>query len=275
MPDSPESIAEFDALLRVATDAAEAGGRALGRRPSRFIQKGGDPINLVTDRDLASQRVIFRRLRAAYPDHVMVGEENADLSALSRQINGQHPPTWIVDPLDGTSNFAHGYAPFAVSIGHMRDGKRAAGVVFHAQSRTIAWAVRGRGAFARRGGRISRLQVTNTPKLEQSLVLTGYGYRREGYADWLHRFGRLMVMVQAVRTSGSAVNDLLALASGACDVYWEDELQPWDWAAGALIVEEAGGRVSAADGGDLPLKASPFVSSNGVLHDAFLRFLRG
>ena len=274
MPNSRESNAEFDELLRVAMDAAAAGARALGRRPSRLIEKGGDPINLVTDRDLASQRVIFRRLRSVYPDHLMIGEENADLSLLAQNATDHSPPTWIVDPLDGTSNFSHGYAPFAVSIGHMREGKRSVGVVVHPQSRTIAWAVRGRGAFARRNGRVTRLHVTNTPTLERSLVLTGYGYRRDGYAEWLRRFGRLMVMVQAVRTSGSAVNDLLALASGACDIYWEDELQPWDWAAGALIVEEAGGHVSSSDGGELPLTSSPFVRSNGILHDAFLRVLR-
>ena len=264
---------EFDELIRVAKDAAEAGARALERRPSKVLVKESDRTNLVTDRDLASQKVIFRRLREKYPDHIMVGEENADLTKLSETGSGKSPPAWIVDPLDGTSNFAHGYWPFAVSIGHMRDGQRAAGVIVHAQSRTVAWAVRGRGAFARRNGRVRRLHVTETPRLEQSLLLTGYGYRKEGYAEWLRHFGRLMLAVQAIRTSGSTVSDLLALASGAGDICWQDELQPWDWAAGSIIVEEAGGRVSTVEGNELPPHASNFVSSNGKLHDAFLRFL--
>jgi myo-inositol-1(or 4)-monophosphatase len=260
------------APLDVAILAARAGARALRRSASQQSFKGGDPINVVTDRDLASQRAVFRAIRRAFPEHVLIGEEDG---AAGRPGANAARDVWTVDPLDGTSNFAHGQTPYGVSVGYARDGRPTVGVVVAPARGALAWAVRGKGAFLRRAGRVERLRVSSIATLDRALVLTGYGYQRDGYDSWLGRFGRLLRTAQAVRMTGSAVNDLLSLASGACDVYWEDELQPWDWAAGALLVEEAGGRVTTRDGGPLPAGATPFVASNGTLHDEMLRFLAG
>ncbi|HEV8634455.1 MAG TPA: inositol monophosphatase family protein, partial [Chloroflexota bacterium] len=182
-------------------------------------------------------------------------------------------PVWTVDPLDGTANFSHGQAPYGVSVGHAADGRSLVGVIAAPTLPALAWAVRGRGAFLRQRGRVRRLRVSDRATLDRALVLTGYGYERAGYPAWLARFRRVLVAAQAVRMSGSAVNDLISVASGAADVYWEDELQPWDWAAGALLVEEAGGRVSRLDGRPLTAGRSTFLATNGLLHAELLRFL--
>jgi myo-inositol-1(or 4)-monophosphatase len=269
------AAAAGERLLEVALAAAVAGARQLRRPASRLALKGGDPINVVTDRDLASQRAIFRIIRRAFPDHRLIGEEElpAEGGADPQPSGPSSQPVWTVDPLDGTSNFAHGQAPYGVSVGHAADGRRLVGVIAAPTLPALAWAVRGRGAFLRQRGRVRRLRVSERPTLDRALVLTGYGYERSGYPAWLARFERVLVAAQAVRMSGSAVNDLISVASGAADVYWEDELQPWDWAAGALLVEEAGGRVTQRDGHPLPPSRSTFLATNGLLHDELLRFL--
>lgn len=259
-----------DRELEAALRAAGAGARALRRRPSSAVAKDGDPVNLVTDRDIASQRAVFRVLRSAFPAHRLIGEEDPD--ALLEPPLG---PTWTVDPLDGTSNFAHGQVPYGVSIGHAVDGRGMVGAIALPSSGTLAWAVRGRGAFARRFGRTRKLAVTETEQLDRAMVLTGYGYARAGYPAWLARFGRAIGTFQAVRMSGSAVADLVALASGAVDAVWEDEYYPWDFAAGALLVEEAGGQVSTLDGAALKHRQTSFLGSNGRLHHGLVRFLNG
>jgi myo-inositol-1(or 4)-monophosphatase len=261
---------ESETLLETALAAARAGARALSRRPARAAMKGGDPINLVTDRDLASQRAVFGLIRRAFPEHRLIGEE--DPEALAAPSTG---PTWTVDPLDGTSNFAHGHVPFGVSVGHARDGRPLVGAIALPASRALAWAVRGRGAFLRRGGRVRRLRVSERERLAEALVLTGYGYARAGYPAWLRRFERAVSAAQAVRMTGAAVADQVALASGVADVVWEDEYQPWDYAAGALLVEEAGGRVSTIEGRPLPGTPTSFLGTNGRLHEEMVRFLTG
>lgn len=258
---------DCEAELAVALAALGAGARALRRRPTRQVMKDGDPINLVTDRDLASQRAVFQTIRRAFPDHRLIGEEEP---ANVGRIEG---PTWTVDPLDGTSNFAHAHVPYGVSIGFAIDGRALVGAVAAPWANTVAWATRGQGAYLRRGGRVRSLRVTETRTLDRALVLTGYGYARAGYRPWVARFERALQRAQAVRMTGSAVNDLISLASGVADVVWEDEYQPWDWAAGALLVEEAGGRVSTTAGGPLPPHATPFLATNGYLHVEMLRFL--
>jgi myo-inositol-1(or 4)-monophosphatase len=251
--------------LEVALAAAAAGARQLRRPASRQALKGGDPINVVTDRDLASQRAVFRVIRRAFPEHQLVGEEDDQA-----EVAGSGP-VWTVDPLDGTSNFAHGQTPYGTSVGFSDGGRAMVGVIVSLGM--VAWAVRGQGAFLRRRGRTVRLKVSERPTLERALLLTGYGYDRSGYPAWLARFGRALGAAQAVRMTGSAVNDLISVASGAAEAYWEDELQPWDWAAGALLVEEAGGRVTQLDGRPLTAHRSTFLATNGLLHDELIAFL--
>lgn len=263
---------DLEHMLRVATEAARAGARQLRRPPASQVLKGGDPINVVTDRDLASQRAVFRVLQRAVPDHRLHGEEDDDALPEAERVRG---PVWTIDPLDGTSNFAHGHAPFGISVGYARDGQRLVGVIGAPAIGTLAWAVRGRGAFLRRFGRTRRLETSRHDRLDRAMVLTGYGYSRDGYPAWLRRFGRMLEAAQGVRMTGSAVNDLIAVAGGTAEAYWEDELQPWDWAAGALLVEEAGGRVTQMDGRALPARQATFLATNGPLHDDLVRFLAG
>jgi myo-inositol-1(or 4)-monophosphatase len=142
-------------------------------------------------------------------------------------------------------------------------------------SGVLAWAVRGRGAFLRKAGRVRKLAVSDKRELGQALVLTGYGYARAGYPAWLRRFERAVSAAQSVRMTGAAVADLVSLASGVADVVWEDEYQPWDWAGGALLVEEAGGRISTIEGSSLPFGPTSFLGTNGYLHDEMVRFLGG
>ncbi len=260
----------LEELLTVAVEAALLGARAVRRRPREAALKGGDPVNVVTDRDVASQRAIFDRIRGAFPDHNLVGEEEGH-AASAPSAGGR----WTVDPLDGTSNFAHGHPPYGVSIGHARDGVPLVGVIAAPTRGSLAWAVRGRGAFLRERGRVRRLSVSKVDRLDRALILTGYGYDRAGYPGWLDRFGRVVRAAQGVRMSGSAVNDLISVASGTAEAYWEDELQPWDWAAGALLVEEAGGRATTRDGHPLGDRPTPFLASNGALHEELVRFLAG
>ena len=253
--------------LEVALAAAAAGARQLRKPASKQAMKGGDPINVVTDRDLASQRAVFRVIRRAFPGHQLVGEED------EAGVAAGTGPVWTVDPLDGTSNFSHGHTPYGTSVGFAEGGRAMVGVIVSLGE--VAWAVRGQGAFLKRRGRTRRLHVSERPTLDRALVLTGYGYDRSGYPAWLARFGRALGAAQAVRMSGSAVNDLISVASGAAEVYWEDELQPWDWAAGALLVEEAGGRVTQIDGRPLGTTRSTFLATNGLVHDELMRFLAG
>lgn len=265
---TPAQPPDLDRVLEVAIAATRRGAAALRRPATRQAAKGGDPVNVVTDRDLAAQRAIFALLREAYPSHRFIGEEEP-----VEPIDPSDGPVWIVDPLDGTSNFARQHTPFGVSVGFALDGRTMVGAIAAPTSGALAWAVRGKGAFYRRAGRTARLAVSDTARLDRAMVLTGYGYRREGYAAWLARFGRAVYAAQAVRMSGSAVNDLIAVARGVVDVFWEDELQIWDFAAGALLVEEAGGRVTGLDGGALPWAPGPFLATNGRVHDEMLRFL--
>src|SRR5205085_2980391 len=129
--------------------------------------------------------------------------------------------------------------------------------------------------FVRKTGRVRKLVVSEKRELRQALVLTGYGYARAGYPAWLRRFERAVSAAQAVRMTGAAVADLVALASGVADVVWEDEYQPWDWAGGALLVEEAGGRISTIEGAPLPSGPTSFLGTNGHLHEEMVRFLAG
>jgi myo-inositol-1(or 4)-monophosphatase len=182
-------------------------------------------------------------------------------------------PTWIVDPLDGTSNFARGLSPYGTSVAFALDNRPLVGVIVPPGGVGVYWAVRDRGAFVRRRGRDVRLRTSDTDSIARAFLLTGYGYAREGYPAWLERFRRVLVAAQAVRMTGSAVNDFISVARGAADVYWEDEMQPWDWAAGGLLVEESGGRVTDRSGITPGRGPTSIVASNGLLHDNLIEFL--
>jgi myo-inositol-1(or 4)-monophosphatase len=247
--------------LAVLVEAALAGGDVLTGffgSDLRISYKG--VLNLVTEADVASEKEVVGILKRRYPGAAILAEE-------AGEEDGKAGVRFIIDPLDGTTNFAHGYPVFAVSVAYEEDGRVAAGVVYDPLRRELFTAARGKGAFL--NGR--RLAVSGTNKLEESLLVTGFPYDlREDLAGSLRLFNRFMGSSRAIRRDGSAALDLCYVAAGRFDGFWEEKLGPWDTAAGALIVEEAGGRVSDLSGRPFHYRGGAIVASNGPIHDQML-----
>jgi myo-inositol-1(or 4)-monophosphatase len=251
--------------LEVARDAALKAGRLLkeninGRREVSY--KG--EINLVTEMDRLSEKIVVEMLLGAFPHHGILAEEGARIENGSGFL-------WIIDPLDGTTNYAHGYPSFSVSIGLQRDGELAAGVVFDPMRDELFSAVQGGGAFL--NGR--PLSVSHNDTLIRSLLATGFPYdRTTSRENNLDYFNALIMASQEVRRSGSASLDLCSVAAGRLDGYWELKLSPWDVAAGALIVREAGGTISDFSGVRFNIHDREIVASNGRIHRQMLEVIR-
>jgi myo-inositol-1(or 4)-monophosphatase len=217
-------------------------------------------IDLVTDVDRACEQAVLEVLRSRFPDHDIVSEE----TDLERRGSSY---VWYVDPLDGTTNYAHGYPVFGCSVALTREGETVAGAVYDPMREELFTGERGSGAYL--NGR--RLVVSETRDLLQSLVVTGFPYDvRENLADHLEGFGRFMAHAQGVRRDGSAALDLCYVAAGRIDGFWELKLFAWDVLAGALIVEEAGGRATRYDGSPIDARRAEILASNGRIHQAML-----
>ena len=251
---------------RVAVDAARAAGQLLKSElpGSRRIAYKGSPTNLVTEMDARVEELIVGRLAAAFPDDAVLGEERGART-------GRSGRRWIIDPLDGTTNYAHGFPAFGVSIGLESAGRVELGVVYDPNLDEMFVAERGRGTTVND----RPLAVSATPTLDESLLATGFPYNiREARDNNLEEYAAFSVRVRAVRRLGSAVLDLAWLACGRLDGLWGLRLGPWDVAAGSLLVEEAGGRVTDLTGGALDLDAPSLVATNGHIHSAVLDVLR-
>jgi myo-inositol-1(or 4)-monophosphatase len=249
--------------LVTAVEAALAAGRIHRHyfRHNPDIRKKG-PIDLVTAADVAAEDAFRALIAARFPDHQVLGEEQREAVPPSR---GRC--RWIIDPLDGTTNFAHGLALFCVSIALEVEGVLEIGVVYDPVGEELFVAERGRGA--RVNGR--PLRVSRTAVLGDALLCTGFPYTiREGQAHQVNIFSRFLGGARAVRRLGSAALDLCYVAAGRFDGFWEEQLHPWDIAAGALIVAEAGGRVTRYDDGPIDLFRGQIVASNGPLHGHML-----
>ncbi len=251
---------------RVAVDAARAAGQLLRSelQGSRRITYKGAPTNLVTEMDARAEELIVRRLAAAFPeDGILAEERGAEAGRSGRR--------WIIDPLDGTTNYAHALPIFSVSIALEADHQVQLGVVFHPNLDELYVAERGGGATVND----HRLSVSTTATLDESLLTTGFPYNIRETADTnLREYAAFALRSRGVRRIGSAVLDLSWLASGRFDGHWELSLGPWDVAAGGLLVEEAGGRITNLTGGALDIDAPSVVASNGRIHDAMLAVLR-
>lgn len=248
----------------VGLDAAERAGKILLEGlsgPAEVAFKGA--VNLVTQFDREAEAVIVEVLRQAFPNDRILSEEGGGQS-------GETGYSWLIDPLDGTTNFAHGYPVFCVSIGLQRDGEVVAGIVHDPNKRE--WFVAERGQGARLNDR--PIRVSTETQLDRSLLATGFPYDlRESPVNNLDYFNRFVLRAQAIRRAGSAALDLCYVAAGRLDGYWELKLGPWDSAAGGLMVEEAGGRVTDFQGGEFRPEDGWIVASNGLIHEEMLEVL--
>ena len=257
------------ALDFALSTARQAGQLLCEYYPQRHIvRRKSSDIDVVTEADVASERLIVDAIRAQFPDHKILSEEGlGDLQA----VVGETPCLWLVDPLDGTVNYAHGYPFWGVSLALAERGQVVMGVTYDPLRDEIFWAERGQGAW--RDGERMRVSAITEPR--EALVATGFAYKRATLADNnLAEFGTVMPHVQGVRRAGAAVLDLAHLADGRLDGYWEMHLSPWDWAAGWLLVEESGGLVTDMRGEPWSLGREEIAASNGALHGELLALLK-
>jgi myo-inositol-1(or 4)-monophosphatase len=258
---------ETDAIRALALRIArEAGAIQRARYETRLeIASKSRPIDLVTEVDRACEALIVETIRRERPHDDILAEEGG------AHADGGAAWRWVIDPLDGTVNFAHGYPCFCVSIGVEHEGVRTVGVVYEPLRDECFEAVRGRGA--RRNGRPIRVSGCDT--LGMALLATGFAYDvRDSEHDNVAPFANAVKHAGGVRRDGSAAIDLCYVACGRFDAYWEIKLHAWDVAAGILIVEEAGGHVTDLSGGPAPASGREIAASNGRFHDDLLRVLR-
>ena len=266
LPDSTQ-LAKF---LDIATEAALAGGAILQQYWGKLhqVQDKGRWGDLVTEADVASEQAILAVMQRHLPDHPILAEE----SGLQNPSTADSPLLWAIDPLDGTTNYAHQYPFYAVSIGLLVQGIPQVGVVYLPFFKELFRAAQGLGATLNR----QPIQVSSTATLAQSLLVTGFAYDRRETADNNYaEFCHLTHQTQGVRRGGSAASDLAYVACGRLDGYWERGLSPWDLAAGVVLVREAGGQVSAYDQTPLNLETGRILATNGQLHAALSTALSG
>jgi myo-inositol-1(or 4)-monophosphatase len=257
----------LNSIHQAARQAALAAGALLRRNftlPHQITLKGRhDPV---TESDFQSQQLIIQQLSQAFPDYRFLAEETGAPDPGAGSPDG----CWIIDPLDGTVNFAHNFPMFAVSIAFQWQGAVVSGVVYDPLREELFEAVQGQGAWLNR----DPLQVSGIHELDRALVATGFPYNvSQNLEATMQRFQRLVAQAQGIRRPGSAALDLCYLAAGRVDGFWEENLKPWDTAAAVLIVQEAGGRVSAFDGSPFDLYANNIAASNGLLHEPLLAAL--
>jgi myo-inositol-1(or 4)-monophosphatase len=245
--------------------AREAGGVLVQRLGVAKITNKGD-IDLVTEADLAAESLIIERIRSYHPQHGILAEESGEAVLVGGKISDWK---WIIDPLDGTTNYAHGYPCFCVSIALEYKGVLEVGVVYDPVRDEMFAAERGKGATLN-----SRtIRVSDVDELSRAMVCTGFPYNVRERPDFARDFTNFTMAAQAVRRDGSAALDLAYVACGRFDGFWEDGLNPWDTAAGVLLIQEARGRVSNFDNEPLDIYTLKVLASNGLIHDAMREVL--
>ena len=251
-------------FLETATEIVlRAGDIQMSRRESGFRVDKKGTIDLVTEVDLECERMCRAVIAERFPTHDVLAEElSSGPGELARSTH-----RWVFDPLDGTTNYAHGLPIFCSSLALEIDGRAVVGAIYDPTRRELFTATRGGGAFLNG----SPIQPSETDVLLDSLLVTGFPYdvHKQGH-DLVEMFGAFLSQARAVRRLGSAALDLCYVAAGRFEAFWEQHLKPWDVAAGGLIVEEAGGRVTGMDGTPFDPAAAHLVASNGRVHDAML-----
>ena len=245
----------------LAAIAREAGALLLNYFARRVeVQYKGD-VDLVTVADREAEKLIIDRLRARWPRHDVIGEEGTRHESGSDFL-------WYVDPLDGTTNFAHSFPVFCISIGLEHQGKLIAGVIYDPMRDELFAAERGKGAYLNQ----RRMKVSQIANLSEALVATGFPSHKRHKNPNIHFYHQITLRTHGVRRAGSAALDLAYVAAGRVDGFWEFNLNAWDVAAGVLLVEEAGGRVTRFDGQPFSIKdTSEVLASNNLLHADLLR----
>jgi myo-inositol-1(or 4)-monophosphatase len=253
-------------VLEVAIEAAREAGAFLKSsvgRVKHIETKRGEVRNMVSEIDRGSEQIIINRIRRQFPSHAILAEESGALDTAAEY-------RWVIDPLDGTTNFLHAVPIFSVTIAVERKGEIVAGVVYDPNLDELFTAEKGSGAFLNG----QRVAVSQTPELIHSLLVTGFPYDIAKNPDHpADHFVNFLMEGQGIRRLGSAALDLSYVAAGRFDGFWEVELQPWDMAAGALFVREAGGRVTDFSGAPSTIDKKNVLASNGIVHDAMLRVL--
>jgi myo-inositol-1(or 4)-monophosphatase len=246
-----------NAYLQAAIEIAREAGKILvdeSSRPLSIVYKG--EVDIVTQADKRSEQTIVTRLKEYFPDHAIVAEEGSGHENASEF-------RWHVDPLDGTTNFAHGYPCFCVSIALARQSSLLVGVVYNPVYNELYAAVRGEGATL--NGK--RIQVSKVPTVSTSLLCTGFPVQNRNVSRNLRYYGEFTMRTHGVRRDGSAALDLAAVAAGRFDGFWEFGLKTWDTAAGVLLVEEAGGKITDFVGSPYQLGGPVILATNGLIHN--------
>ncbi len=256
-------------MLNFAVETAREAGQVLLEKFGRKIEisKKGN-INLVTEADFASEKLIIEKIRSYYPKHSILAEESGESKAAI--ADGESIWKWIIDPLDGTTNYAHGYPCFCVTIALEHAGEIVLGVTFDPTRDELFAAEKGRGATLNN----KKISVSGTSELSEALIVTGFPYNfaeKDNFADHLNDF---LKRSRGVRRDGSAAIDMAYVACGRFDGFWEEGLNPWDVAAGVLLIEEAGGRVSYYDNSPFSIYQAPICASNDFIHTEMLEILK-
>ena len=270
---------EHEEIRKALISAANASGKILKKyfgRPLKVAEKPG--AGLVSNADLEAERAAVAILTRARPDFAFLTEEaqtpvskrKSSTEVTSLKIAGR----WIIDPLDGTTNFVHGFPMFCVSVAAEWDGNVQVGVIYHPILDETYYAVRGKGAFLISGGRKRRLKVSPRSEVKNALLTTGFTYRKDRFLRAeMKVFEELSELARAIRRPGSAALDLAYTARGVFDGFWERNLAPWDIAAGLLIVAEAGGVVTDFSGQSATVDSPAILAAAPLLHKELLRYL--
>ncbi len=254
-------------MLQVAVDAALEAGKFLIANVGKIKsieRKGGQETNLVTEVDKKAEQIIIGRIKEKYPDHDFLGEESG-----SAKITSDY--RWIIDPLDGTINYTHGVPVICVSIALEHNGEIEVGVVYDPNLNELFTAEKGKGARLNN----QKIQVSKTTRLIESLIVTGFPYDiRDNPDPVLSHFRNFLTEAQALRRPGSAAMDLCYVSAGRFDGFWEGLLNPWDMAAGVLMVTEAGGKWTDFRGLPTTVYGKQMLATNGLIHDKMLDVLK-
>ncbi len=253
----------FQFVPAMAEIAREAGALLLPYFEQRIKFEYKGDVDLVTEADRKSEALILSRIRARWPDHDVIGEEGTRI-----ETGGAY--RWYVDPLDGTTNFAHGFPVFCVSLAIEHKGTRVAAVIYDPTRDELFAAELNRGAYLNG----EKIHVSSVKTLAESLLATGFPSHKRHKNPNIYFYHQITLRTHGVRRAGSAALDLCCVAAGRFDGFWEFNLNPWDTAAGVLIVQEAGGQVTKFDGSPFEVNSKETLASNGILHDQLLTEFR-